>query len=229
MAVTFNWHNEQNNVFVAAGTSTNVGSSSALGSNGVFTSGDLLLATVVVQSDAGDTIVAPSGWTQIGSTVTDGNSNLYAFFYKIAGAAETGSYTFTWTNSKFSSWGLLDYTKASATQFDASLAAEWTSNAGTSITTGSISPAGSSDLAILIVCEAPQGGALTAPANMTQRVNVHQGNTTVTYMASDRQLAASGSFSETFTYVNTFQSGGYVLLAVTPAPLVGLLLGQTWL
>lgn len=55
--------------------------------------GDVLLAFV---SDYHNTsITAPSGWVQIGSTTTDTSNDGHTAWYKVAGASEPTSYTFT--------------------------------------------------------------------------------------------------------------------------------------
>ena len=57
--------------------------------------GDLMLASIAVHKD-GTTVTAPTGWTQIDQGQQDDTATL-AVFYKLAGAAEVGPYTFTTT------------------------------------------------------------------------------------------------------------------------------------
>ena len=56
-------------------------------------SGDTMLAAVTVVG-AG-TVVAPTGWTNVGGTVHDGTNILIAAYTKAAGTAETAAYTFS--------------------------------------------------------------------------------------------------------------------------------------
>jgi hypothetical protein len=59
-----------------------------------YVTGDLLLAVFTCKTAV--TAIAATGWTQLGTTVT--NTAVYAIFYKIAGASETDP-TFTWTTT----------------------------------------------------------------------------------------------------------------------------------
>lgn len=215
MAIAFNWHNESNNSFLAAGTSIAVGSTNAAGTNGAFNAGDVLIATVTIDESAADTINPPAGWTRIGSQVVNTNGPIQSsWFYHVCNGSETGSFTFTWTNSEFRSWALLSYSGCSATPIDASATSSWSSGGSTSVTTSSITPSGSSDMLVLVAQDF--GATPTVPANMTQRVSALQESSTWGTLESDRALASSAAVSETFG-VTTFSQGLYALIALSPA------------
>jgi hypothetical protein len=214
-APTFNWQNTQSNSFLANSTSINIGSTNARGSNGTFTSGDVLIA-VLALSALSETITPPSGWTQGGTVQDSHNSFTYAWFWHVCNGSETGSFAFSWGTSTGAAWTLLDYQGVNnSTPIDTSAINAWTSNSGTSVTTASITPTSANDGLVLLVLE-DEGNAITVPGDMTSRFNVLQASSTITSTASDRTAGSTSSQTETFTASATFKGGAYALIALTP-------------
>ena len=213
MTIAFNWHNEASNSFFGPATSLNVGSDSATGSNGTFTAGDFLLCFVTVYANVG-TITPPAGWTLIGSQQLAGSLTT-GFFYKIAGVSESGSYTFSWTGSNFCAWGLLNYSGGAS--IDASGAGTFDSGGTTNCTAVSISPTGASDT-LIALWVFNQADAVTAPGDMTQRVNLTQESGTIVYLACDKVLSASGATGSEVATQATFHMGAYLMVAIQLPP-----------
>lgn len=60
---------------------------------------DLLIAATVVD-DTPDNLDAPSGWTLLDRGRGDGNKLTFGVWWKLAGASEPSSHTFTWDNNE---------------------------------------------------------------------------------------------------------------------------------
>lgn len=227
MTIAFSWANQSQNVGPAnAATSIVVGSTNAQGANGTINQNDLLIACVVATgAGVSGTITQPGGWTQIYNNF-DASQNrpmITSVWVKIAGASETGNYTFSWTGTSVGcSWALLDYTGVSTgAPVDAS-AGQNNDSFSTNMTAPSISPAGAADMMVCVWAE-DGGNATYAPAaGMTQRSTT--GGTGNGSTSSDRpeiliaelQLSASGA---TGTKVGTCASAPTVgvSMALTPA------------
>ncbi len=77
-----------------AGTSVTVNKPSGVGS------GDLLIAAVSTDGGISGSLAAPSGWTLLDRGTDSAGAVTLGVWYKIAGASEASSYTFTWTSNK---------------------------------------------------------------------------------------------------------------------------------
>lgn len=130
-------------------------------------SGDLMVAFVGGFNPS--TVTPPSGWTQVGSTVTWQSSQYSsALLYRVAGGSEPANYTFT---SGSYNYGIIA-TYRGATQIDAS--GSIAEKSGTSMSfTGITSASGSRLLAFLH--DRDGSVSLTAPSGMTSRVNTTSG------------------------------------------------------
>lgn len=110
---------------------------------------DLLLAWVAVHDVAapGQTITAPSGWTQIGTTLHDYGAGAAALFYKTAGAAETGSYSFGWS-SPVNQGGveIVEYSGINTSTYPVDVYWLRQTAAGTTSSTASIAPTSPNEL-----------------------------------------------------------------------------------
>jgi hypothetical protein len=67
-----------------------------------ITSGDLLIAAVATDGSTSASIAAPvgGGWTLLNRGSDSGNNMTLGVWWKIAGAAEPATYTFTWTGNE---------------------------------------------------------------------------------------------------------------------------------
>lgn len=168
MSFTFNWINPLGSI--PGGGFTSITTSK--GANNIA-AGDLLIAIVNIQasvnSDPG-AITPPAGWTQAAQAAQ--GSTLPAFdrqgvFYKIAGASETGAYTFSWTSTTNPNWTLMDYTVSGGTP-SLDVAGNNSATNTTSIIAPSVSPVGTTDL---LVCTGFTSGNVWSGnfAGMTSR------------------------------------------------------------
>jgi hypothetical protein len=64
------------------------------------TSGDLLIAAVSTDGTSSTTLAAPAGWTLLDRGIDSTGQVTLGVWYKIAGASEPGTYTFTWTGNQ---------------------------------------------------------------------------------------------------------------------------------
>lgn len=214
-APTFNWQNAQNNTFLSASTTTNIGATNPAGANGTFTSGDVLIGYLIINALT-QTITPPSGWTQGGTLQDAPNTGTIAWFWHVCNGSESGSFTFTWGTSAFSAWTLLDYQGVSnSTPIDTSVNATWSSASSTTIVTSSVTPTSVNDKLVLLIYNFANT-TITVPANMTQRYNVTQNSGGFLNTASDVTAGSTSAQTETFTVGATFKSGGYALIALTP-------------
>lgn len=216
MAVAFKWENHQDNAFDGPFTTFNVGSTDAAGANGSFTSGDMLIARVTVINDAGDTINPPAGWNAIGSQITDGSNDVSRYYSHLCDGSESGSFTFSWTNSKFASWGLVSISGASST-LDASAVASWNNAGSASFTTSSITMTDAGDLLVLMAWAHGGANTIAAPGDMTSRANLTQMSSTGNYLLATRSPGTTGGITEAFGVTNTFTDGSYAIVAFKPA------------
>jgi hypothetical protein len=212
MAVAFKWRNAQDNNFVGSATSINVGATSPAFSNGAFAAGDILLASVTLNTGTGNSVTPPSGWTQIGAYQLDVNSFGTAYFWRLADGTESGSFTFTFGATSFACWTLIDYSGAAASPFDGtSVTSTYTGGAGT---TTAITTINAGDMLVLFITSG--GGVITVPSDMTTRFNALQESNTDTTSISDRLPGSTGSFTESFT-VASVGAGSYCFVALKPA------------
>ena len=212
MAVAFQWSNQQNNSIGSQVASINVGSTQALGSNGAFTAGFILIAQVVVE--AAVTISPPAGWNAIGSQVAGSSSYTTGWWWHLCDGSETGSFTFTWTGNNFFGWTLNAYSGCAASPIDAFQTTSAGSAGSTSQTTGSIMTTNAGDMLVLFLQN--DGAALTLPADMTSRYSGlnQEGGTILNYLG-DRFPGSSGNFTETFT-TPTFHTNSWGFIALLP-------------
>lgn len=209
--VAFKWRNAQDNSFVGGNTSVNVGATSPAFSNGSFTAGDVLLASVTVESDPGDTIVPPSGWNLVGTLQTSSTNYITSFFSHICNGSESGSFTFTWTNSHFFGWTLVNYSGAAASPIDGTPV---TGTGTTSITTGSVTTSNAASILVLVV--SGPSNTFTPPGDLTARFNAAQISSTMFGFIGDRTPGSTGTFTETFSIAGGSADANYMLIALHP-------------
>lgn len=212
--LAFNWAIAQSTAFQGNTTTTNIGSTNATASPGSFTAGDLLIAGLQLFNDTTDTIVKPTGWTRIGTQQTNSNPGVIEFYWKTAGASETGSYTFSWTNSATPTWMLASYVGNPVID-DSAVGAGGTSSPGTMVAS-SISPTGSADILLTMFFGGNTVAAATPPAGTNVRFNSQMVSGAPFYgMIVDQTLSASGATgSVTATAVTAFQQYSWLNLAM---------------
>jgi len=214
MAAAFKWRNATNNAFTGANTSVNVGGSGTapLFTDGSYTAGDILIACVIVESDAGDTINPPGGWTTVAPQreTTTGHFQT-GWFWHLCDGSETGSFHFTWTNSHFMAWTLTNYSGCVASPFDG------TPVSGTGTTTFTTSSVTTSNAGSLLVLLTGNGAVTTIPpADMTNRFNQNMESDSAGGTINDRTPGAPGTYSESFSITNGSGEGNWMLAALAP-------------
>lgn len=208
MAIAFNWGNRSDDTTTNAVTTFNVGATNPNGANGTFTSGDFLLAVIILSSssttDPG--AIAMTGWTNIFADWDATTETRIEVWFKIAGGAESGSYAASWTNtSRGASWALLDYTGV-ATTSPADITGSQVTSGSTSCTAPSVTAVASNDLLFYIGSNYGAHGPMTVPAGMAQRTNQSGSDSTrPSVMTADIQLVSAGA---TGTKVGTLNSAG---------------------
>src|SRR5574340_515251 len=143
--------------------------------------GDVLLAQVAVRGGSGTTISSPSGWTQLlldnsGSTIRQG------IYYRIAGATEPASYTFTFSSSQRAAGGMVAYRGVdNASPINASLSQD--AGSGTSVVAAAITTDASD----------AQVAGFFSTARATSFTSVTDTDATVVYAERYDQATAAGT------------------------------------
>jgi filamentous hemagglutinin len=148
-----------------------------------ITNGNLLVAVISNKGVSSETWTPPSGFSQIGSTITNtgGSKEVTGIFCKVA-SSESGNYTFSFNNS-VPSLGvgvMLNISGASSCTPDVST----TTNADAStLSLGSVTPGNSNDL-LVVVAASGQGGnngaalSVSEPGNFVKQSS---SNSQITY------------------------------------------------
>ena len=196
-AVGYNWSNYQDNTFTGASTSVAVGSTSKIGVCGTISQYDLLVAKLIIEGETTDTITPPAGWVQLGTNQNDGTSFI-TYWYKIAGASETCSYTFSWVNSHFMAWYLVDYNGTDHTSpvDSATITGSFTTSGTTPITATGITTGAANELVVVSydsTTNAPTITPPTTPAGITNRINQTQESSTASTNVNDFAQATAGA------------------------------------
>jgi Glycosyl hydrolases family 16 len=154
------------------------------------TSGDVLLAQVAV-NDAASVITPPEGWVQIQRTQSR-SSIAMASFYRVAGTAEPGSYTFTFDSSQAATGGLADYSGVNtAAPVDAS-SGVYNENTATA-RFAQVTTTQANDLLVAMV-GVTANTTVTQPAGFTERYDVNDAGSAngKTVEMSDMLAAVAG-------------------------------------
>ncbi len=160
-------------------------------------SGDFLIAGIQYQGGTGETITAPSGWTLIERT-DNGTSFGLATYYKVAGASEGSSYTWTFSPDSRALGGIIRYTGVdTSSPVDVHAGATGTSATptGPSVTTTQ-----ANDLVVGFFSDGASSGQtaenFTAPGGMTERYDITRdtlGGVELSISAADVAQAAAGA------------------------------------
>jgi hypothetical protein len=178
-------------------------------------SGDVLVAEVAVRM--APTITPPSGWILIRTDVT-GTPQTQAAYYKIAGASEPTSYTWTFSSSEAAAGGILAYTGVSTSNpIDAQ--GGQVNAKSTLLTAPSITTTSDGD-ALVAFFDVTQNNSVTPPGSMTERFDLATTGSMpfLTAEGADEIQATAGS---TGTRVATASLAGKSigqLIALRPGP-----------
>jgi hypothetical protein len=150
-------------------------------------SGDLLLATLEVDADPA-TVSGPAGWTRLLDTVGGpgtGNAFHTQVWWKLAGAGEPASYSWTVSGSPWVDIGLLAYSNVNqSSPIDVSSGRD--AGTTTTPTTPAVTTSGPNELVVALFVNF-QSGSWTAGSGMTRRYNFDSNE------AQDALQAAAGT------------------------------------
>jgi hypothetical protein len=167
--------------------------------------GDVMLATVTATGTG--TVTAPSGWTVVKSTT--GTALRQATYYKVAGASEPASYSWSLGTSRAASGGIVDYSGVNQTApVDASTTA---SGASGNAVAASITTSAANDRVLAAVSFATST-TVTADSTTTERYDGSSSSTTGE--AADLVQATAGATS---AKTATPAASGSVWIAATVA------------
>ena len=176
--------------------------------------GDVLVACLALNGGSVSTSGVPAGWSTIASVATIPNPRVYGY-YRVAGAAEPGSYTWTLGSAVANGAGIARYGGVSqASPLDTAAA----SATGASATSGSIPGVSTvSANAMLVGCMAINSSSssviIGSPAGMAEGWDIggkrHE-------LADGLQLAAGSSGVKTWTFSSAREWAGW-LVALRPA------------
>ena len=182
--------------------------------------GDLLIA--ILGSDAARTIdSAPAGWTLLASETAAGSATNY-IYWKIAGASEPASYTWSWNQDGDRVVGMLVISGAADPAVNAiESATAGDGGSGGTTTSPAVTPSDADSLVIRTVVSR-RNSTLTPPAGETLLTTL---NTAVLFSASYFTHGATSTGTNDWTYTPTWHDDwAHVVFAVAPAAGSGLLL-----
>jgi Bacterial Ig-like domain (group 1) len=144
---------------------------------------DFLIAGVTVRDNP--TITPPSGWTFLRRDPVSPTTVTQAIYYKVAGASEPASYTWTFSSSQKASGGIIAYTGVdNSNPIDVH---SGNSGSGMMLTALSVTTTAPDDMIVGFFGIARSTG-ITAPSGMTERFQVQAGGG-----AADTKTTSEGS------------------------------------
>lgn len=153
--------------------------------------GELLVATVTAAGTG--SITTPSGWTVIKNVA--GTALRQVTYYKVAGASEAASYSWSLGSSRAASGGIVDYSGVNQTvpvDATASASGESGNAAAPSVTTSA-----ANDL-VLVAASFAVATTVTPDATTTEQIDVKSGSNT-TAVADFAQASAGATTAKTAT------------------------------
>jgi hypothetical protein len=170
--------------------------------------GDLLIA--MFGDFASSTFTPPAGWTALGSVYSAGGTNAQVF-YKIAGASEPSSYTWTIPGADYPFAAMLRYDSVDTSTPTAAIAGAAAS--GTSKTIPGVTTANDNSRIIAFAASCYPTGA---PSGMTQRASwLNFGG--LMHGAYDEEIASAGA-TGTRTLPAADNTGVAIMVAINGAP-----------
>jgi hypothetical protein len=208
---------------VRASTSGSVNTATSLSLNkpAGTAQGDLLVATVSHQGGSLRSVTPPSGWTAVPNTDFSNSTNVRIHaYYRLAGASEPSSYTFTLTggSGQAMTGGILDITGANTgTPINASGGQSNGSATSKSVPAPSITTTVNN--ALLIYAGAAQVSATWGPPGLM--TTQWQGSTSGSYNVSNESaiqaLASSGATGTRSALLSTSGKSVADMIAIAPA------------
>lgn len=126
--------------------------------------GDVLVAQVVV-SNEGVNVSAPGGWTRYSEVGTGGGGGVYqGIFYRVAGANEAATYTFTWNGGNRATGGLLVLRGVALVAGVPQLSVQSSSGAGSTLQAPSVMVAEANSRVLRFFAFGSGNTAINAPA-----------------------------------------------------------------
>jgi hypothetical protein len=209
-------------VRAASSNAVNAATSLPLSKPAGAAQGDLLLATVSHQSGNQRNITPPSGWTAVPNADYKDASNVRIHaYYRIAGASEPASYTFTLTggSGQDMAGGILDITGASASApINASGGQTNGAPASKSVPAPSITTTVANTL-LVYAGAANVAATFTPPGQMIERWDLAtSGAYKVCTESATLTLASVGATGTQTAFLSTSGRSVAIAIAIAPAP-----------
>lgn len=199
------------------------------------TSGNLLVATIVVGTNVG-TVTPPAGWVQAGPTETVTSFNQTQIFYLIVGTGGATSFVFSWTGSHSFGWTIEEWNSSTGWPASPVDVTSGTTNTGTTVGCGSpATTAQASELWVGVLSWANSGLTLSGiTSGWTQGdTSTFSGNNTQTAFYQTRSGTGTPTLNATISGGGTSGNAGVVATfkTVTSAPtdIPQINPGPTWL
>ena len=176
---------------------------------------DVMLASIDARGGTGTAITAPSGWTLVRRD-NSGTRLAKATYYKVAGASEPASYTWTFSPSVRASGGIVAYSNV-ATTTPINVSGGQVNASSTTVTAPSITTTVANAMLVGLFGTAA-GTRFTAPLDMAERYDLTTGSTangTSSEGVDATQAAAGGSGAKSATAGVADVNIGH-LVALTP-------------
>jgi hypothetical protein len=176
--------------------------------------GDVLIACQNADVGSLPQMAVPSGWQLLIERGLASGSALYVkAFWKVAGAAEPATYTFTQDSGADGVVGIIALSSAAATT---PVSASSTDASTNTIVTPSVTPTGADDFEVRWVggTGGGTGNTWSAPATYTERIDRQSNQYTTGCMATKALASAAPSGIQTFTASNSQAKGIGLTIAV---------------
>jgi hypothetical protein len=176
---------------------------------------DVILASISISGGSAVTFTAPSGWTSIQNTNTAGNEIKTQSWYKVAGASEPSTYTWSWTGNQRAVGVIFSYANVdTSSPIDTSGSQANTSS--TTITAPSITPTGSADVLVGFFGVA-NSSTITSTLTDETYATIKGTSSLASIRGADTQLSASGATGTKTATAGTAGVSVGQLVALTPA------------
>ncbi len=182
-------------------------------------SGDVMVAGISVGGSTNSLFSVPSGWTQVDNNAYQGYLITY---YRIAGAGEPASWTWTENNASNSfSGGIIAYSGVDNGNPIDNFGASHSTNAGTGFTASTTAFTTTSDNAMVIAFYSQVSTCATqfgTPAGMTNRFYAPANGSYCT--AGDDKLQATAGSTGSFSASSGGNLWGASMIALAPPPII---------
>lgn len=191
-------------------------------------SGDVMVAGITFSNGSSVTLTPPSGWILISGTRCDNNDSSGAYssiamYYKVAGASEPASYTWTTLSPGVFYAGWMSAYSVIDNSSPIDLGSCQTNGSSSSLTTSVIAPSitttGTNEM--IVTAHGTYGGAysFTPPAGMTERADLNNTGSRSIESADALQAVAGVTGLKTAT-VSTASYGASAIVALKPGSTV---------